>query len=95
MKLQAIEVLTLDLEGTLISNAMSQFARPGLRPTRTTTESWQCDGGARTAGVDSNGGRQGPSGLLTFKILRMFDGLKKKEDRPRTGRRAIRRHSAG
>ncbi len=26
-----IEVLALDLEGTLISNAMSQIARPGLR----------------------------------------------------------------
>ena len=26
-----VEVLALDLEGTLISNAMSQFARPGLR----------------------------------------------------------------
>ena len=26
-----VEVLALDLEGTLISNAMSQIARPGLR----------------------------------------------------------------
>lgn len=27
-----VKVLALDLEGTLISNAMSQFPRPGLRP---------------------------------------------------------------
>ncbi len=30
-QLSNIEVLALDLEGTLISNAMSQIARPGLR----------------------------------------------------------------
>ena len=30
-QLRDIEVLALDLEGTLISNAMSQIARPGLR----------------------------------------------------------------
>ena len=28
---QDVEVLALDLEGTLVSNAMSQIARPGLR----------------------------------------------------------------
>ena len=31
MSLRRVETLVLDLEGTLISNAISQFPRPGLR----------------------------------------------------------------